>query len=146
MLGLRVKRSVVPLGSFGPVACRRTAKYIECKPASWHMWVNQDSILNPGSCSLELSKRNTFQDAASAFGFVSFATIQWVVPKSFANLRTLAPWKRNNRNRCRSDELKQRNAGRPILFPARLACAIPAFTRCHSISFQTQPHRPKSET
>lgn len=53
----------------------------------------------------------------------------WLVPNIVASFRTLAPCVRNDRIRSNSPGPKRRNAGRPIRFPARRACAIPAFNR-----------------
>ena len=75
----------------------------------------------------------------------SFATIHWLVAKSFASFRTLTPCFRNDRIRSNSPELKCRSAGRPILFPARRACAIPAFTLSRRSSRSNSATAPRIE-
>ncbi len=74
---------------------------------------------------------------------IIFATIHCVVPHSFANRRTLAPSLRNNRIRSSSAEPKCRSAGRPILLPARRACAMPAFTLSRKSSLSNSATAPK---
>src|ERR1039458_4696840 len=68
-----------------------------------------------------------------------------MVAKSFANFRTLTPCFRNDRIRSNSPELKCRSAGRPIRFPARRACAIPAFTLSRRSSRSNSATAPRIE-
>ena len=91
---------------------------VACGKLEVERFNGNDLLLNPILLYEALSPSTEAYDRGDKF----------TIYKSVASLRTLAPSVRSDRIRSSSAGLKCRSAGRPIFFPARRACAMPAFT------------------